>query len=476
MPHTNNPNAASRNANRAGKKPKFLQKKSGPAVARQRHDTMDEVKAAKNELHDPDTDPNGANAKGQSRSKGMVKRKGKDKRKGKAKAKDQSEIVAAAFPPEQDLDSRESKVKLIREFHAIEKRLAATQDPKERADLIAKREQLGGLQKYQDASVHGGDKSRGGETSKWCVTQLKELKVGVDKGKQREKRKVEPVVNADGTKTWPKIEREKLRLLDVGAIAGTAYEDYAWIESTSIDLNPQSESVLKHDFFDYPPPPASGRFFDVVALSLVLNFEGSLTRRADMLRRAHLYLKPQGLLFLVLPLPCLTNSRYMNHTRLEAILLTTGWAPVRRKDSAKLTYWLCKRVGDGSGDGKGWKREQLRGGIQRNNFAIIVNAPGQSSTEESEASTSSMAATTTTKTPIAEAPAAATVDEPKALAGAAEVEEDHEMIPTSETALDEAYKEEWDGMQMGSDDAAEPISAGVETQDDAEVEWAGIEE
>ncbi|SCV67529.1 BQ2448_5140 [Microbotryum intermedium] len=472
MPHTNNPNAASRNVNRAGKKPKFLQKKSGSAVARQRHGTIDEAKSAKDELNEKDMDLNRPKAKSKSKSKG--KGKNQDQEQGQ----NQGRTSALVAPAEQDSESRESKMQLIREFHAIEKRLAVTQDPTKRAGLIARQEELGGLQKYQDASVHGGDKSRGGETSKWCVTQLKELKVGLDKGKQKEEAKVEPVINPDGTKTWPKIEREKLRLLDVGAIAGTAYADYAWIETTSIDLNPQSKSVLKYDFFDYPPPSPSGRFFDVVALSLVLNFEGSLTRRADMLRRAHLYLKPQGLLFLVLPLPCLTNSRYMNHARLESILLTTGWAPVKKKDSAKLTYWLCKRVGDGSGDGKSWRREQLRGGIQRNNFAIIVSAPDQSSMEEHDASTSALAATSTTPVvaPAAAAAAAAApaIDKPRAPAEAAEVDEDYE-ITTTEATLHEAEEEEWGGIKMKLE-AIEPVSVEVEAQDDAEVEWAGIED
>jgi 25S rRNA (adenine2142-N1)-methyltransferase len=34
---------------------------------------------------------------------------------------------------------------------------------------------------------------------------------------------------------------EQLRLLDVGAIAGTSYADWSWIETTCIDLNPQAD-------------------------------------------------------------------------------------------------------------------------------------------------------------------------------------------------------------------------------------------
>ena len=67
----------------------------------------------------------------------------------------------------------------------------------------------------QAASVHGGDKQRGGETGKWCVKQLQELKVGVDKGKQKEK--VEPTILPDGTKQWPKPpSREKVSRVQDG--------------------------------------------------------------------------------------------------------------------------------------------------------------------------------------------------------------------------------------------------------------------
>lgn len=96
-----------------------------------------------------------------------------------------------------------------------------------------------------------------------------------------------------------------------------------------------------------------------------------------MLLHAHDYLLPHGYLYLVLPLPCLTNSRYLSHARLTSILTSTGWTVERQHDSAKLTYWLLKRADGGEkGDGKEWKREVVRKGAQRNNFCILVQ-PGK---------------------------------------------------------------------------------------------------
>jgi 25S rRNA (adenine2142-N1)-methyltransferase len=59
-----------------------------------------------------------------------------------------------------------------------------------------------------------------------------------------------------------------------------------------------------------------------------------------MLSLAHSFLKPEGLLYLVLPLPCLTNSRYTNHERFTSILKTLGWESVRQRDTARYVHLL----------------------------------------------------------------------------------------------------------------------------------------
>ncbi|GAA5963547.1 hypothetical protein JCM3765_006277 [Sporobolomyces pararoseus] len=284
---------------------------------------------------------------------------------------------------------REDQTALIREFHSLEKRLKAPQtSEQEKLEIKKRQEELGGLETYQKASLHGADKKRGGETSKWLIKQLKQFKVGLDtteKGKEKEK--VEPTILEDGTKVWPKPkQRRKLKLLDVGAIAGTAYASEAWIDTTSIDLNPQAPHVIKSNFFDFPIPSSTSEdeLFDVVSLSLVMNFEGSLINRGHFLLHAHSYLKLEspGYLYLVLPLPCLTNSRYLTHQHLRSIFNSTNWEVVAHHDSNKLTHWFLKEINKGEGeggeggrrgDGKIWKREELRKGVTpRNNFCIVV--------------------------------------------------------------------------------------------------------
>ncbi|KAK4698705.1 25S rRNA (adenine2142-N1)-methyltransferase, partial [Phenoliferia sp. Uapishka_3] len=344
MPHTNNANAAKRKANRADpRKPRFLQKKQKPAKPPA-----------------PVLDENGV------------------------------PIPVADLPLPEVLSAaeaipRSAHTAIITEYHALEKLLAVSTDPLEKRLLLARQKEIGGLQKYQEASLHGGRKERGGESGKWCVKAMKELKVGVETGKGKEKEVEQPVeVGEDGVKVFTKVAREKLRLLDVGAISGTSFADWSWIDTTCIDLNPQAPHVLKYDFFDYPVPPPD-KLFDVVGLSLVVNFIGSLSARGDILLHAHSYLKPSGYLYLVLPLPCLTNSRYMTHERLEGILTTTGWSKAKQHDSAKLTYWLLKRTeGEGNRDGKIWKKEEVRKGVRRNNFCITVGVKAGPDGEEVE--------------------------------------------------------------------------------------------
>ena len=124
-------------------------------------------------------------------------------------------VEVAPIPPTvsaADAIPRAAHAAIITEFHALEKQMASSKDPLEKRLLLNRQKELGGLQKYQEASLHGGDKKRGGESGKWCVKAMKELKVGVeaDKGKGKE---VAPVAveGKDGVKVFPKVAREKVR-------------------------------------------------------------------------------------------------------------------------------------------------------------------------------------------------------------------------------------------------------------------------
>jgi len=137
-------------------------------------------------------------------------------------------------------------------------------------------------------------------------------------------------------------------------------------------------------------PASDDDKFDLVSLSLVLNYVPDPAGRGDMLHRTTQFLRrytgqepenpSSGLfpsLFLVLPAPCVTNSRYLDETRLQRIMGSLGYMPVKRKLSAKLIYGLW-RLEDttGAANRTRWKKEEVNPGKSRNNFAVTMNWDG----------------------------------------------------------------------------------------------------
>ncbi|KAF9427164.1 hypothetical protein BGZ94_005366 [Podila epigama] len=189
------------------------------------------------------------------------------------------------------------------------------------AEIRQEMDDLGGLDMYQKASTLGQSKQRGGDSSKWFIPILESCHPDMNK-------KVDP----------------PLRLLDVGALSPHNYQKYSsWIHTTPIDLNPQDPLITKMDFLEMPVP-SKENMFDVVCLSLVVNFVGDPTQRGEILRQATRFLKPKmGLLYLVLPLPCIDNSRYMDHELLVEMMAYLGFTTlIRHHFAKKLAYYVFR--------------------------------------------------------------------------------------------------------------------------------------
>ncbi|KAI8900109.1 hypothetical protein BC833DRAFT_309935 [Globomyces pollinis-pini] len=206
--------------------------------------------------------------------------------------------------------------------------------------------ELGGLDTYQRASLKGGDMNKGfGGSGRWLINQLKIL--------------------------FPKSNKQ-LTMLDVGAISGEVYMKHSFLKVTSIDLNSQSPLVLKQDFFQRPIPTDDNDRFDIVSLSLVINFLTDPEQRGLMLSIVSKHLKPDGLFYLVLPLPCISNSRYLNDKHLQHIIELLGYQLIVSHCSKKLVYYLfqLKNPPDLKCD---VKKVLLDDGPKKNNFAITLN-------------------------------------------------------------------------------------------------------
>ncbi|KAJ1995775.1 25S rRNA (adenine2142-N1)-methyltransferase [Coemansia spiralis] len=256
---------------------------------------------------------------------------------------------------------------------------------KEISEVSEEMARMGGLDWYQKASLLGQCKQRGGDTSRWLVPKLNEL--GFGKG----------------------TTKEPLRLLDVGALSCRNYtKERAWIRVTPIDLNSQEPGIYKQDFLDINPDfevlktPTEDKEstagensdsdgdneteniahlfrqpFDVICLSLVVNFIGDPAKRGDMLKQAKRLLVPSGLLFFVLPLSCVINSRYFNDDRLLAIMQFLGFEQLYAHHTAKLAHYLYRLIATPTSmlnckSSPQFKKKLLHSAPGRNNFSIVV--------------------------------------------------------------------------------------------------------
>ena len=260
---------------------------------------------------------------------------------------------------------------VIRNHHTLTKQLKSAitrNDSATAASLQAEMEAKGGLAKYQEASIQGQSLERGGDSSRVLIRWLAEL--------------LPPELHAG------KQER-KLRLLEVGALRIDNHCSRSGLLSvTRIDLHSQHPKIQTQDFMARPIPPSAMlqiEGFDIVSLSLVVNFVSDAVGRGEMLKRVSSFLRvPPSeyedvadpslpALFLVLPAPCVTNSRYLNEERLESIMQSLGYKRIRRKISAKLVYYLWGFERSLKVEtSKSFPKKELRGGASRNNFAIVV--------------------------------------------------------------------------------------------------------
>lgn len=245
---------------------------------------------------------------------------------------------------------------LIRSHHRLLKSRAQAVNANDEARISSIDAQIqanGGLKSYQIASKLGQSMDRGGDSSKVLIDWIK-----------------------------PRLGQfndsmPKLRVLEVGALSTkNACSMNSALEVTRIDLNSQEPGILKQDFMERPLPTSDKEQFNMISLSLVLNYVPDATGRGEMLKRCVKFLTTKytlefvPCLFLVLPIACVDNSRYLNEERLVEIMNSLGFHLAQSKRTSKLAFHLWEYTGDYSP--KVFKKEELRSGKTRNNFAVIL--------------------------------------------------------------------------------------------------------
>jgi 25S rRNA (adenine2142-N1)-methyltransferase len=249
---------------------------------------------------------------------------------------------------------------IIRTHHTLQKQhtQAVKSGDVAKAKAIERQiEEQGGLKSYQQASITGQSKIRGGDSSTVLMTWLKEEKITKSAG-------------------------EKLKMLEVGALSTTnACSRSGIFDVTRIDLNSQDPEIEQQDFMERPLPTSDADCFDIISLSLVLNYVPDAVGRGEMLRRTCQFLGSRSdgqhkvfpALFFVLPAPCITNARYLTNQHLDKILNSLGYEKLHEKISAKLVYSLWRyHVGATVKKSTSFAKAEINPGKTRNNFCIIM--------------------------------------------------------------------------------------------------------
>jgi len=257
---------------------------------------------------------------------------------------------------------------VIRTHHTLEKRRAtalANGDGDAVTELSRQINARGGLQTYQSASLTGQGGDRGGDSSRILMDWIEPILPAVKSTKEAE---------------------TSLRMLEIGALsASNACSQSGLFKMERIDLHSQAKEIMQQDFMERPIPTDDLGKFDIISLSLVLNFVPDPVGRGLMLEHTLKFLRDPvsyetkgsiaeffPSLFLVLPASCVTNSRYMDEAKLEAMMESLGYLKVEKKLSSKLAYYLW-RVPTSSRRKRraSFKKIELRSGKTRNNFSIV---------------------------------------------------------------------------------------------------------
>ncbi|KAF5018376.1 hypothetical protein F66182_9646 [Fusarium sp. NRRL 66182] len=260
--------------------------------------------------------------------------------------------------------SRKASRTLINTHHQLEKqrRQAEAKGDKATESLIASEiAKLGGLDHYQKASLQGQSLDRGGDTSRVLLEWL-------------------PVSDL-------KKRTEPLRMLEVGALSTrNACSTSGIFTMQHIDLNSQEPGILKQDFMERPLPKDDSEVFDIISLSLVLNFVPDAEGRGQMLFRTLSFLQPPAdpsfssadelfpCLFVVLPRSCVDNSRYFTEARFEKLMTLLGYVCTKTKMTQKLAYSLWKRAGTVPDKRVDFTKKEVNPGRTRNNFVMTLKA------------------------------------------------------------------------------------------------------
>ena len=166
----------------------------------------------------------------------------------------------------------------------------------------------------------------------------------------------------------------------------------------AIDLRTESSLIEVCDFNALSVSEESAKY-DVIVCSMVINCVPTPERRGVMLRRLRNFTKVGGLVFLMLPLLCVTQSKYLTKDSFLNMLVKVLKFEIREvKETPKILFVvLVKREGGFEAGGWGNFKVVNRGKKFRNEFAVCFEEEEEGGGENRENTETKDTTTMTTK-------------------------------------------------------------------------------
>ena len=198
------------------------------------------------------------------------------------------------------MKSRKLARKVTGKYHELNAKLATSLTKKEKVAIKDEIKALGGIDKYQQASVIS---TQFFNTSKFIIKTLREF------------------INNNSVRPTNNVPN----VLEVGSI-NTVLKKCTSFNVRSIDIHSQHPLIEELDFFDLPPE----RAYDAVVCSMVVNYVAEPERRGEMICRLIEQIHEGGVIFLVLPLRCI-QSEYLGMDLFDSFLTGLGCVELQPK-------------------------------------------------------------------------------------------------------------------------------------------------
>jgi 25S rRNA (adenine2142-N1)-methyltransferase len=151
------------------------------------------------------------------------------------------------------------------------------------------------------------------------------------------------------------------------------------LDVRAIDIHSMDERIAEADFLTFPLlSQVPNERYDVIVCSMVLNCVTTPPQRGKMLARLYHHLRPGGLLFLTIPLFCISKSAFLTPALFREMLGVggVGFDLEETKESPRLAFFVCRRPQEDPTEPlkQKWTKQTIRNKGKKfpNQFSVVL--------------------------------------------------------------------------------------------------------